>query len=311
MICSDYGWDSSEEWREYLRKFEITSSDQESLLQKVKVKFYKQYIDPDFDASLVAGTSAGGTPPPRAERKAPPTEPLRKTSTTVKKHNVVVTEYVLAIAHALLVITAVLSPMSTVAYFWCCRISLLVHFHRLIIAYGFPKLRPFPQALQPWFQSCSQSTEAFYILLSGIMINNRKVWMGVAPMALLALYHVSAFLYKAYNMNPLYDKMGMRRLHAYLSSHQEGALQLNANIEVYVGFAVMLSILTHGIPGIMQTYVVWNQLRLRYWTPGSSKYHQAVWRVLNQRVQPLLMRVPIFQRIVTAGTAWFQQAVRR
>jgi hypothetical protein len=63
-------------------------------------------------------------------------------------------------------------------------------------------------------------------------------------------------------------------------------------MEITMGIQLALGVMKSGIRGAMLAYVLWNQLRLRYWAPESRPYHLQAWRAIEARVAPLLARAP-------------------
>jgi hypothetical protein len=63
-------------------------------------------------------------------------------------------------------------------------------------------------------------------------------------------------------------------------------------MEITMGIQLALGVMKSGIRGAMLAYVLWNQLRLRYWAPESRPYHLQAWAAIEARVAPLLARAP-------------------
>lgn len=179
-------------------------------------------------------------------------------------------------------------------------------FAQLIKRAGTPSLSGF----RPWLQRASSSTEFFYLITTITLQSNPAAWIGLIPMAILAVYHVSAFLNSTLGHTELWRSTGAAAGHAWLAANKEAALQASAILEVATAFQLLLSVLQTGPRALFSTYMYANQLRGRRWSPESSKYHAQAWSELGRRAAPLLRHVPILQRLVAGGQRWFQQGQR-
>eukprot|EP00887_Chlorella_sp_A99_P005309 scaffold1.g5309.t1 len=284
-------------------------------------------VDPDFDVDLVAAKPqpSAAPPPPQPEaaarqrpqaapRAAPAPAPPRGGSgrAGATARQVDMRRAVLAAAQASMVILAVasLQPFSRyvgwTAFFLFNRTALVASGLKLYLEAGLPRLRPFPQAAQPWLQQVAASGSLFHLMLAGLMLQNPLLWLGVVPLAITALYGATTFLDATLAPLPAYSAYGAP-LHARLLGARQLALRVSAATEIALGFQAALTVFSLGFRGGMLAMLYWQQLRFRFWLPESRPYHLQVWQAFGARLAPLLAAAPAVQGVVDKAVAWFQR----
>lgn len=306
------------------------------MLVKFQAKWYKKEIDPDFDVSLVApapfaaasqaasaaanaarSAAAGAASAARAAADAAASATRRTTGTgtgsaTPASRAGAYGDLVLLVAHVLMLASTVvgMQPLNKFlawqAYTLFCRTALVASGYKVFLRFGLPALRPFPAAAAPWLQQVSQSTEFFHFLLVTIMMQQRALWMGMIPVTLAAARPTLTALGARFGGHPLWARYGRTAL-AAVEQGEPAMKNFGANIEIALGFQAVFAALSSGMRGMMMTYVLWNSLRMRYWSPESRPYHMQAWAAMHARVQPLLRMVPSLQRFLDYPIRWFQQ----
>lgn len=291
-------------------------------MDRLKAKFYKRHVDPDFELTnrSHSKSSKSATEPTHAKvqepnRSQPPrpttmTPPQPKTTPSTTKS---FKDYLLAFATSIFIIFTLLTLqplnryLSFTAFQIAVRLSLAINTARLISKHHYPSSL---SAIQPWLLRVSPTTELFYILLSGIITTNHSLWAGLLPMAIISLYHLSTFLTTTpfISSSLLWKKLG-QPMHTQLIGNQPDAMQLCALLEISIGFQAIVSALLggSGIRGMMQCYVLWGQLRSRYWSHESRVQHVAAWAVIAQKTAPYTSRIWVVQNLIDWGSRWFQQ----
>lgn len=222
---------------------------------------------------------------------------------------------VLLLGHVTLVLLciAAVQPfdryISQVSLVYFVRISVIVHAFRLIRKLGFPALSM--AALKPWLQQAASSTEFFYMASAVVFGSNAAAWVGLVPMAVLAVYYISATLNGCFGGSILWRAVGGAAAHRWLASHQDAALESMAVMEIGVVGQIALSALRMGPRSLLTAYIYANQLRFRYWSPESRPYQLRAWRKLHVAIQPALRYLPMLHRVIAVGQAWFESAGRR
>lgn len=99
--------------------------------------------------------------------------------------------------------------------------------------------------------------------------------MGLIPLALHALLHADSESYRLYGGAGWYPGT-IGRVHKLVAPNTEQLKVMAAGGEIAVAFISVLSIVQLGIRGAGTAFVLWNQMRLRYQAPQSSRYHHQV-----------------------------------
>ncbi|KAL6773651.1 hypothetical protein ACKKBG_A21990 [Auxenochlorella protothecoides x Auxenochlorella symbiontica] len=314
-----YDFEGDETWKAYLSRVEIPSGSEDALL-KLKAKYYKREIDPDFEPSSVAKpavpaadaasqAAASATARPAAEKPAnaqaatarpdPPGLPTRS------EVYIIAGEWALVLM-AILSLQPFLPRLAHSAFTLTCQLSLLTNGLKLCLQHGTPSLSPFPAAIMPWMAAISGSAVFFPTLLSVILSSNRHLGVGVLPLAIHALLHADAASHHTFGTKRWYQA-SFGRVHALVEPRLELLRTAAAAGEVGLGFTTLLSVVQLGLRGAGTAFVIWNQLKLRYQSGHSGHYHKQVWLALNQRAAPILQRVPILQRLVGSAQGWFNR----
>ncbi|KAL3155350.1 hypothetical protein ABBQ38_010911 [Trebouxia sp. C0009 RCD-2024] len=231
--------------------------------------------------------------------------------TQLSEHGSKSTQTALFCLHVMLIMLAMLHlqplnrKLSRMAWIFFLQTSLLSHGFKVYLKAGFPVLRRsgFLQSLQSWLQRVGTTTDFQYIMLSAMFLPQQSVSLVVVPITVLAVYHAFAYCAKNVSNNGLWRRYGMRA-HAFLASHQRDALVYNAGAEIGTGFLLIAMIFT-ARRAILLTFLYWNWLRMRYFSPDAATYHSMVWSLIDQKVGLYVRRVLILMTGLGYAQRWF------
>lgn len=221
------------------------------------------------------------------------------------------TQTVLFCMHLTLILLAVLHvqplnrKLSRVAWIYFLQTSILSHGYKVYLKAGFPTIQRsgFLTHLQAWLQRAGGTTDFQYFMLSTIFLPQQSISLVVVPIAVLAVYHAFAYCTKNFPNNPLWRRYGVRA-HSFLASHQRDALVYNAGAEIGTGFLLIVMIATPR-RAILLTFLYWNWLRMRYFSPDAAAYHAQVWRLIDQKVSPYVRQIGPVQTAINYAQRWF------
>jgi hypothetical protein len=183
------------------------------------------------------------------------------------------------------------------------KVSLATHLYKVYLKAGFPRLKPFPAAPQQWLARVGMSTDFMYAFLSLMFMPQRPITPAVLPIAVLAVYHVFAYASKHFGRTALWQRFGVRA-HAWLSAHMRDALMLNAYAEIGTGFFLIVLLFTPA-RNFLLLFLYFNFLRMRYYSPDVAAYHQQAWVTVDDRVSPIIQRLPILNTPLSMAKRWF------
>ena len=70
--------------------------------------------------------------------------------------------------------------------------------------------------------------------------------------------------------------------------------------------ALTLASIPKGFTGLLAPFVYVSMLRSRYHSPAGAPYHKPVWRIIGQKAEPLLARLPpAARRPIDWACNWF------
>jgi hypothetical protein len=125
----------------------------------------------------------------------------------------------------------------------------------------------------------------------------------------LATYHAFAYAAQHFSHTGLWKARGAR-VHAWLLRRQRDALLLNAFAEIALAIVSLLLLFT-SLSFLPKAYMLWQMLKLRFWTPDSQAYQRLAWAKLDERTRALRAKVPMADKVVGWGQRWFQSVPGR
>lgn len=155
-------------------------------------------------------------------------------------------------------------------------------------------------SISMWARPLLTSSDAHYLLLALGARFSSPVTAALPSFFVVALYSVAFFLSEHYSRHPLWQTQGLK-FYQLMIKYQQHALLFNAQNEVMLGFMMLAMMLMPQRQPIL-LLVVWNFLRMRYWSPDGSWYHKQVGHGKG------LCSVPStsVQRVVNQLLAWHQ-----
>ncbi|GFR52981.1 hypothetical protein Agub_g15670, partial [Astrephomene gubernaculifera] len=185
-----FNFESDERWKAYLKTVELPSGESEGLMLKLKARWYKKTIDPDFDTTAVvpppkaaqgSGTATGTTPDGSSSsrtynsssnnngtssgsgsqyvRPPPPPPPPRygqygnAGSGTYGSSSAQKRLFLMHVGMLLLGVLAVVPflPYSRNAYVFFMRLTIVTFGYKIYLQHGLPSFRPMSMAMA-WLQ---------------------------------------------------------------------------------------------------------------------------------------------------------------
>jgi hypothetical protein len=208
------------------------------------------------------------------------------------------------------------------ARFFSVASSILSSFIIIYTNYGIPRIsrQAIKQPLQEYMTRCMSGAE-FPFLFFVLMFTNdyaSQVGGGVVPfgvadyLTVLLMVRRSAWFLgshgaKAWSSKPVWEKIGMPFWAALRS--REASIMSGVNlVEILVGFWLVLLSLTPARQ-LMNTFVYWTFLRIKYMAPRSRASHLAAWRTIDIKTRWMRKSVPVVEKPVGYMVNWFNQGI--
>uniref|UniRef100_A0A7S3QWN4 Uncharacterized protein n=1 Tax=Dunaliella tertiolecta TaxID=3047 RepID=A0A7S3QWN4_DUNTE len=328
----NFPFDTDERFKEYMSRFEVVNA---ASAEKLKAKFYKAHIDPNFDvswASEARNTASStprsstffqsSTPPPRSENHdsstsgpqtgstrfsssasshtAPPPKPRMQQQRIFLYHVAVLA---LVIVH-LLPLAPI--PWSRRAYRLLLQLSLLGQSYKLYLRHGLPAFRPLT-ALQAYLNRVVPTNDFYMLVIGFSFMSHTPMTLVLAPLTISAAYGVVEYLGTYYKQNRLWQKYGQPAA-AAMQRRSTQAEMASASSEVLVGAFLVMNLFS-ARRNILLTFAFWNLLKMRYHASEARNYHRQVWHKVGARTLGLRGKLPpAFQSGVNFIVKWFQTA---
>ncbi|KAK9821054.1 hypothetical protein WJX74_006530 [Apatococcus lobatus] len=340
---SAFDFEADPRWRQYWNNLELPAGiDEAKARKKYKAKWYQREVDPAFEPNASgpasnaapggqpasASTSAGTTSTHPSPQPTPPSAPGQAAKSSSKTSGGAAgrsasglgqrlqrmldgnrSQLLLFSLHATLLLLAVLHlqplqrPLSYAAWSWFLQLAVFKYAYKVYLKAGLPRLRPFPAAIKGYLQQVAATTDFQYALMNVLFLPQRPMMLVMVPTVVLSTYHAFAFMASNFGQTHLWRVYGSRA-HAWLFSQQQSAIMYNAAAEIGVGFLVIISVFSN-LRNILFVWLYWNFLRMRYFTPDASTYHQLVWGQLELKTAPVFQMVPMLRVPLSLAKRWF------
>ncbi|EFJ48406.1 hypothetical protein VOLCADRAFT_91054 [Volvox carteri f. nagariensis] len=337
-----YDFHNDENWKAYIRSVELPARDAEEAMLRVKARWYKKNIDPNFDLNQVSsgakaqpqpqsarafgsggatsgapaaansGTGSGTTSrgnteyTPRAPPPPPPPPP-RYGAASSGTYGGVSAQQRLFLMHVGMLLLGVFVvvpflPYSRLGYVYLMRLSILALGYKIYLQHGLPSFRPVSM-MTAWFQRVMPTSD-FLQLITALSFSAQPPMVLVAvPLLVLAAYHAAAYCAAHFSNHALWQRYGSR-LHVAMLRKQADALLLNAFCEIGTAALLVLQLLTPARS--LLTLVFYGQiLKLKLHVPDSAPQHRQVWRKINDLTLPYRRQVPALERFIQMAIRWF------
>lgn len=145
-------------------------------------------------------------------------------------------------------------------------------------AHGLPAGRSLA-AIQQWLMRVMPLSDAQYFLLAFAAAGNKPVTAVLPPFVVLSAYHLAHYIAESrvqwgWPSPALWARYG-EPVYLKMQANKQAALQFNAQSEIMLGFLLVVGIL---FPwrAPMLAFLVWQFLRMRFWSPDAAVYHRQV-----------------------------------
>jgi hypothetical protein len=182
--------------------------------------------------------------------------------------------------------------------------SILMHVGRLVRRVSIPRSS---SAILPWIQTSVPTTEVFNIGCTLLILVNRSASLVFVSQGILAIYHTMSLL------NAVLQRYGrgnrvVQDIYKLLAQRQKKALLLMGLCDLFALIQLAVSCTHLGIRGLLiNIYMYLGMLKGRYKSPESASYHQEAWALVGKYTRPLLIRVPVVDRLTNSAISWFIQ----
>ena len=95
-------------------------------------------------------------------------------------------------------------------------------------------------------------------------------------------------------------------LWARLKPHEAYILHLSVLAEIFIGFWLILLVITPARQ-LINTFVYWNYLRMKYLAPRSRPGHAAAWDAIDRLTVPLRAKIPVVEKPIELAKQWFNK----
>eukprot|EP00775_Hariotina_reticulata_P011722 gene11722-11866_t len=161
-------------------------------------------------------------------------------------------------------------------------------------------------SISVWARPLLTSSDAHYLILAVGARLSSPVTAALPSFFVLALYSVAFFLSEHYSHHPLWRRQGAK-FYQLMMKYQQHALLFNAQNEIMLGFMMLVMVLMPQRQVVL-LMVVWNFLRMRYWSTDGSWYHKQIWGMLEDKTRSWRQRFALLQKIADFGVNFFNQA---
>ena len=208
-----------------------------------------------------------------------------------------------------------LTTFNSVGRFACVAASAAASLYIVFTNYGLPRLsrQSIRAPLQEWFSKCMSGMEFPFLFFTLMFVNEHGSllpfglanYVSVLLIVRRAVWFLGATWSKA--PSPLWLKLG-HSLWLGIKSRESFILHACSVLEVLMGFWYVFLVVTPNRQ-LMTMFVYWTYLRIRYMAPRSRSAHLAAWTTIGAWVAPVRRAVPLLEKPIEWGVAWFNQGV--
>ncbi len=189
----------------------------------------------------------------------------------------------------------------------------------VVMNYGLPQVsrQAIRVPLQEWFGRCLSGAEFPFLFFALMFIHDYASQVGWAfgladYVAVLILVRRSVWFLGTHaskssavsNSRP-WQMLG-NPLWTFLKLKEPKVLEISTLAEVLIGFWLVLLVLTPARQ-LLNTFVYWTFLRVKYMAPRSRPGHLAAWQKIDARTKHIRVRIPAIERLVQFAVQWFNQ----
>ncbi|XP_043716540.1 transmembrane protein 33 homolog [Telopea speciosissima] len=328
IAASSYDYDNDSRWADYWSNILIPPhmASRPEVVEYFKRKFYQRYIDPDLLVEPMPSSNSSQTARPSAPSSASPaTEQARprNSGSTTRTSGASTTPStnpgsfrwdrptIQFSINAWVFIVALLAifplaprNLSNRAYRLSFMGTACSSLYSLYSLYGKPRAWNL-QVLQVWFQSVVATKDFMYFLYCLMFVTSQlHLKFALIPVLCQALEHVAKFLRRNFGRSSLYRKY-MEDPCLWVETNTTTLNILTAHAEIALGFLLIVSLFSWQ-RNIVQTFMYWQLLKLKYKAPVTASYQQSVWAKIGRTVHPLVNQyAPFLNTPLSFAKRWW------
>lgn len=204
--------------------------------------------------------------------------------------------------------------------FFCVVSAIVSSIYIIYTNYGLPKVSraAIKVPLQEYVAQCLTGAE-FPFLFFAMMFTNDYAYQvggGIIPFGIAdylgillilrrSLWFIGSHGSRAWVSNPVWGRYG-NLAWALLKSRETAVMSFVNIAEIFIGLWMTLLVITPARQ-ILNTFVYWNLLRIKYMAPRSRGSHIAAWSWFDAKTKGVRSAVPLLDKPVQIGVKWFNQ----
>ncbi|KAF8072486.1 CIAO1 [Scenedesmus sp. PABB004] len=325
-----YDWEC-EAFASHLRNVELPGAAAPAALLKVKAKWFKRHVDPDFEPALVTGAApapasqppppppqqprsggagapaaAAAAPPPRASSGPVPVAAQALARLPYERQLHMALLYLMILVLTLAVVQPFSLRLATWAYLRLALAVLACQALKVHAAQGLPRSLADLAALRAWAARVLSHTDGQWALLAGAAAATARAPFTplVMPWATVALVNVAWFAHEHHRAHPVWAALRGEALFAWLASRQAAVGLWVAQSEIAAAAGLTVMLLTPRRQPLL-CLVAWNVLRMRFWSVDAALQHRQVWGAIGALTARWRAQFPVLQKVADFGTRYF------
>lgn len=157
--------------------------------------------------------------------------------------------------------------------------------------------------LQPWLQKALLGVDFHFLFFALIFVSAHPSVFALAILCRRALWSVCTHAGKEMAENPLWKRFAP--VWAGLKAKEAEILHWSVMMEILLGFWLVVSLLLPTRQFLTLILYV-NFLKTRYQVPRSQAMHAKAWAQIGKTIEPAVKALPILQKPIDMGKAWFK-----
>ena len=212
-----------------------------------------------------------------------------------------------------------LTTFNSTLRFVCMTSAIVSSIYVVVTNYGLPSVSrgAIRQPLQEWFAKCMNGAEFPFLFFSLAFLNDNAsqvggvIPFGIADYASVVLivrrsiWSLGTHGAKAWTSNGLWNRFGSR-VWSFLKVKEGRVMEWVNLTEIMIGFWLIVLVLTPARQ-LMNVFVFWNYLRIRYMAPRSRPGHALAWSKIDAKTKSIRSAVPFLEMPIGYASRWFNQ----
>jgi hypothetical protein len=187
--------------------------------------------------------------------------------------------------------------------------------------YGMPKIsrQAILQPIREWMIRAMSGTEFPSLFFSLMFLNpyatslvGSVIPFGIGELIALliimrrAIWFIGNHGQKFWINSIFWNRFGFK-FWQYMKRHESQVLHLSVMGEIFIGFWFIVLLFTPARQ-MLNIFVYWNFLRMRFMAPRSSPGHTAVWSQLAEATKSVRRSIPVLNKPIQMAVDWFNPA---